>query len=140
MLRTSALRHGAALATAALLSGGLGACANSTVSTSGFKGPSKGVAQRIADFQSNVAGGDDRKICNQDLASAVRARLAGGCARALHAQLGAIDDYELSVKSIAVSGNSATARVRSTWSGRTRTDTLALVKEGGAWRIAALRG
>ena len=59
--------------------------------------------------------------------------------QALKNQLGAIDNYELTVESIAVHGTSATARVKSTWSGKRRTTTMGLVKEGGAWRIATLQ-
>jgi hypothetical protein len=112
------------------------------VSTGSYKGPSKAVAERISDFQSDVTAKDEKKLCNRDLASAVRARLqAGGstCVAALSKQLGAITDFQLSVSSIAVHGKSATARVKSTWSGRQRTTTMQLLEEGGAWRIAAVR-
>src|SRR6202041_2851202 len=50
------LKRAAALILAPLLASGVVAC-GSTVSTSSFKGASQAVAQRIADFQSDV----DRK-------------------------------------------------------------------------------
>jgi hypothetical protein len=132
----------ASCALAPLLATGVAAC-GTTVSTGSYKGESKAVAQRISDFQSDVTGRDEQKLCNRDFASAVRARLqaAGGdCVQALNNQLGAIDDYELAVKSIAVHGAGATARVKSTWSGKQqRASTMRFVKEGGAWRIVALQ-
>jgi Putative lumazine-binding len=116
---------------------GLGAC-GSTVSTSGFKGEAHAVAQRISDLQSDVSALNEQKICEQDFSRAARARLSTGgntCKQALKRQLGSIDDYELTVEKIAVSGAGATARVRSTWSGKLSINSLKLVKEGGSWRV-----
>jgi hypothetical protein len=127
-----------------LLALGLGAC-GSTVSTSGFKGEAHAVAQRISDLQSDVSSLSEQKICEQDFSRAARARLwlhgnilsshLSACEQALKRQLGSIDDYELTVEKIAVSGTTATARVRSTWSGKLSTNTLKLVKEGSNWRV-----
>ena len=138
---TRSLRRAAGTALAALLATGVAAC-GSTVSTGSFKGESKAVAQRISEFQSDVTAGEEKKLCNRDLASAVRTRLraAGGtCVQSLKDQLGAIDDYELTVSKIAIHGTGATATVKSTWSGKQRTSTLSLVKEGGTWKIAAVQ-
>jgi hypothetical protein len=135
-------RRGAAFALAALLAMGVAACGTSTVATGSYKGESAAVAQRIASFQTDLTGGEERKLCEKDLARVVQTRLraAGGdCVQALKKQLGAIDDYELSVKSIAVRGATASARVSSTFAGKQRASTMTLVKEGGAWRIAAVR-
>lgn len=140
-MRTIVTHRGIALALATLLAVALGAC-GSTVSTGSYKGASKAIAQRISDFQSDITAADEQRLCDRDFASAVRTRLraAGSdCVQALRKQLGAIDDYELAVKSIAVSGRNATARVTSTWSGTQRASTMRLVEEGGAWRIAALQ-
>ena len=127
-----------------LLALGIGAC-GSTVSTSSFKGEAHAVAQRIADLQSDVSALNEQKICEQDFSRAARERLwlhgnilsthLSACKQALKRQLSVIDDYELTVEKIAVSGATATARVRSTWSGKLSTNTLKLVKEGGNWRV-----
>ena len=61
---------------------------------------------------------------------------ASTCRQALKRQLGTIDSYELTVEKIAVNGATATAHVKSMWSGKLRSATLMLVKEGGSWRIA----
>jgi hypothetical protein len=111
------------------------------VSTANFKGESQAVAQRIADFQSDVTGGEAKKLCQDDFARAVQARLqtaGASCTQALKDQLGAIDDYELTVESVAVGGDAATAKVKSTWAGKLRLNTLRLVKEDGTWKIAGL--
>ena len=123
-----------------LLALALGACGGA-VTTSGFKGEAHAVAQRISDLQSDITAADEQKICNADFARAARARLnAGGgtCRQALKRQIGSIDSYELTIEKVAVTGATATARVRSTWSGKPRKSTLKLLKEGGGWRIAAV--
>ncbi len=130
-----------ALAATALCALGLAAC-GATVSTEGYKGEAKAVAQRVSDFQGDATASDEQKVCENDLAAVVKARLraAGSdCEAALKHQLTQIDTLELTIKSIAVKGNTASARVKSTWSGKSRESTLALVKEGKSWRIAALR-
>jgi hypothetical protein len=110
-----------------------------TVSTGSFKGESHNVAQAIADFQTNVTARDQKKLCQNNLAAAVTARLAhaaGSCEAALKNQLLQIDATNLTIESIAVHGNSATARVKSTYSGKNAIATLTLVKEGSHWKIA----
>jgi 3-oxoacyl-ACP reductase-like protein len=130
-----------------LLALGLTAC-GSTVSTSGFKGEAHAVAQRISDLQTNVTAVSEQKICGEDLSSAARARLntataagghsAGTCEQAIKRQIGSVDDYELTVEKVTVSGTTATAVVRSTWSGKLGLATLTLVKERGGWRISGI--
>jgi Putative lumazine-binding len=127
--------------TAALLSSVVLAACGGTVSTASFKGESNAVAKRISDFQTHVTAGEAQKLCSTDLSQAVRARLqtaGGSCAQALKGQLDSLDDYELTVQSIALHGATATAVVKSTWAGKLRLNTLRLVKEAGAWRIAGL--
>lgn len=140
-MRIPPTKRAALLVLAPLVATGVAAC-GSTVSTGGYKGASAAVAQRIGDFQTDVTAGEDKKLCDQDFAAAVHTRLraaGGSCVQALKNQLGAIDNYELAVESIAVHGTSATARVKSTWSGKQRTTTMGLVKERGAWRIETLQ-
>jgi uncharacterized protein HemX len=140
MRTIGASRAVGALALALTLAIGLGAC-GTAISTGSYKGESKAVVQRISDFQTDVTASEEKKLCENDLARAVQTRLqaaGSNCVQALKKQLGAIQNFELTVKSIAVHGTSATARVSSTWSGKQRTSTMLLVKEGGAWKIAAL--
>lgn len=111
-----------------------------TVSTSGFKGPARGVAQTVADLQADVTAGEQKKVCANDLAAALVARLGGAksCESAVKTQLGQVDNTELKIESIAVAGTTATARAQSTYSGRKRSSTLRLVKEGGRWKVSGL--
>ncbi len=119
----------------------LAACGE-TVSTEKYKGEEKAVAQRISDFQSDATASDQKKVCENDLAAAVKAKLGttgSSCQQALKHQLSQIDTLELKIKSIAVKGNTAVAHVTSTWSGKTKESIVALNREGSTWRIAALQ-
>jgi hypothetical protein len=118
----------------------LGACGE-TVSTSNFKGESHSVAQTVSDFQSDATAGDQKKLCENDLAATLAARLrsAGGCQAVLKKQLHEIDALSLTIESIAVNGAGATAHVKSTYSGKSRITTLALVKEGSRWKISGVQ-
>jgi hypothetical protein len=121
---------------------GLGAC-GSAVSTSGFKGTQHEVAQAISNLQSDATSGDQKKICANDLAGAVVTRLGGAkaCEKAIKDQLAEIDSLTVSVQSIQLgaAGTTASARVKSTFAGKTRPSTVALVKEAGKWKISALQ-
>jgi hypothetical protein len=136
------LKPTATLAALALVALAVAACGTAEVSTSGYKGEAQAVARRVSAFQSDATASDQKKLCENDLAATVKASLrtaSGNCESALKHQLSQIDTLELKIKSIEVKGNTAKAHVQSTWSGKTKESTLALVKEGGAWRIATLQ-
>ncbi len=122
-----------------LLALGLSACAQ-TVSTSGLKGEAKAAAETVKDLQSNATAGEAKKICQDDLASAVVKRLEGangGCQEAIKKQLAEIDSVELTVESVQVTGASALAHVKSIYSGKKKLSTMSLVKEGKKWKISS---
>ena len=127
---------------AVLLAVGLTACGN-TVSTSGFKGEQHAVAVTISNLQADATSGEQKKICANDLASAVVKRLGGtkGCERAIKDQVAEIDSLETKVQSIQLGsgGITATARVKSTYGGKGAYRTVLLVKEGGKWKVSALQ-
>jgi hypothetical protein len=138
------LKRATALLCAQLLAVGLSACAK-TVSTSGLSGESKQVAETIKNLQSDVTAGEQKKICEKDLASAIVKILSsakGGCQQAIKDQLAEIDSFEVTIDSVQLGGTSAartaTARVKSVYSGKKRTSTVSLVKESGKWKVAAL--
>ena len=61
------------------------------------------------------------------------------CEKAFKRQLGQTDNFELTVESVKITGaKTATAQVKSTYSGKKKTSEIKLVKEGGDWRIARL--
>jgi hypothetical protein len=135
-----------AIAGTLAVAGGLSACGTSSVSTSAYSGEAKAVAQRISDFQTDATGTNQQKVCHEDLAASVLAKLAkgtvakgtGDCESALKHQLAQIDNVELKVQSIDVTGKHASAIVESVWSGKTVKSKLLLTKESGAWKVAGL--
>jgi hypothetical protein len=136
----------AATATATVTALALAGCASS-VSTSGFNGEQREVAQVVANLQTHTNGGDEARVCGNDLAHAIVARLneaPGGCEQAIKRQLAEIDPgLEVTVESVHIAGTpaarTATASVKSTFEGKHRLSTLALVKEGGKWKISGLQ-
>jgi hypothetical protein len=132
-------KRAVALFCAPALALGLSACA-ATVSTSGLKGEAKAAAETVKDLQSNVTASDNKKICEDDLSSAVVKSLAGspgGCKEAIKKQLAEIDSVEVTVEAVQVSGTTATARVKSIYSGKKTISTMSLVKEGSKWKISS---
>ncbi|MCL2769136.1 MAG: nuclear transport factor 2 family protein [Solirubrobacterales bacterium] len=122
--------------------GALGAGCGPAASTSTFHGESHAVAQTVSEFQSNANSRNQAHICEHIITAELRSALTAphrSCAKALEEQLAQVDNFTISIESISVRGPRATARVKSTWSGREALSTLALVKEAGRWRIAALQ-
>jgi len=148
------MRRALVLVCSPLLAASLTACA-SAVSTSAFKGEQHEVAQTVANLQTDATAGEDKKICANDLASAVVARLGGAshCEAAIKSQLDQVDNLEVSVQSVTLGGAAkpggagkrgapglatASARVKSIHSGKHAESTVSLVKEGGKWKISGL--
>jgi len=126
------------------LSVALGACGQA-VSTGSFSGEQREVAREISNLQSHVTAAEHAKICSNDLASQVVTRLQaapGGCKAVIKEQLAEVDSSTLSINSIQLSGaggqRSAVASVKSVYGGKTRTSTLLLVKQNGAWKVAGV--
>lgn len=119
---------------------GISACGQ-TASTGSYKGESKHVATTISNLQSDATSANASKVCSRDLSARVLKRLeAGGesCKKALEDQLREVDTYSLTVESISVQGDAATAKVKSTWSGKEKVHQLSFVKEGGSWKVDSL--
>ena len=118
----------------------LAAC-GTTTSTAGFKGTEHDVAQTIANLQSDITSGEQKKVCENDLAAAVVTRLGGQkrCESAVKDQVAEIDNTELEVRSVKVSGATASASVKSTYQGKKQLRNVSLAKEGGKWKIASIQ-
>ena len=139
----ASFKRALALPCVVLIALGLSACAK-TVSTSGLSGEAKDAAETIKDLQSDVTAGDQKKVCENDLAKLRVTQLnaaSGGCQQAVKGQLAEIDSLELNIDTVQITstGHTATATVTSVYSGKKRKSTLLLVKEGGKWKISALR-
>ncbi len=129
-----------ALLLAPLLAFGVTACA-STASSSSFKGEQHAVAQTISNLQADTTAAEQKKVCTDDLAAALVTRLGRtkGCEAAIKSQLTEVDTPELTIQSVKLLGGaSATAQVKSTYSGKSRVSTITLVKEAGKWKISGL--
>jgi hypothetical protein len=131
-----------ALPCVALVALGLSACAK-TVSTSGLSGEAKDAAETVKALQSDVTAGDQKKVCENDLAKALVTKLnaaEGGCQKALKDQLAEIDSLELNIDTVQVTSaaHTANATVTSVYAGKKRKSTLSLIKEGEKWKISAL--
>jgi hypothetical protein len=125
---------------AVLLVIGLSACAT-TVSTSSYKGEAKGVVETIKNLQADVTAGEQKKICNDDLASSVVKSLSsatGGCQQVIKDQLKEIASFEVTVQSIQITsaGHTATVKAKSKYAGKSKLSTISLVKEAGKWKVA----
>ena len=82
------------------------ACGN-TASSSSFKGTEHAPAQTLSNFSSAATAGKEKKICSEDLASGVVTRLGGqqGCEAAIKAQLGQVDNLEITIESVDVAAS-----------------------------------
>jgi hypothetical protein len=109
-------------------------------SSTGFTGPKKDVAKAVEDLEAAARKSDESKICTNLLSSELigTIRAAGqSCTQAISHALDDADTFDLTVKSVTVSGNTATAVVESKKK-TPKQDTFKLVKEGGGWKIGSL--
>ena len=128
---------------AALAAAALAGCAPQQASTSDkvsqFRGDQRAAAQAVEDLESAAQDGDEAKLCTQVLAKALADRLAAaghGCAAAVNAAIKDTDSIDMTVESVRVDGDRATARVKFETGKKDRRGTVALTREGGRWRVA----
>ena len=108
-------------------------------SDSEFKGEQATVAEVVDRLAAAGKAGDAEKICTDVLSKQLVTELksAGGdCVTEMDRAIDDASDFNLTVRSVKVNGNNATAQVRQGDSGTTATFTF--VKENGAWRASAL--
>jgi hypothetical protein len=130
----------ALLAAAAPLLAGCGGQQSSDTSDR-FRGQQRLVANTVEDLQSAAEDSDEGKICRDLLARALAERLArgtGGCQATVAAALQDTDTEEVDVRSVQITGERATARVRLETGKRDRVARVTLVRERNGWRIAEL--
>ncbi len=112
----------------------------------GESGPSD--EQRIRDtlsgFERAAAARDYAALCERILAPQLIGTLEQiglPCETALEKGFAGLEDPRLSVGTVSVDGDTATAEVRSSAAGQSPSqDTVALVRVGDGWRIASLGG
>jgi hypothetical protein len=129
----------AALAVAALAAGCAPQTTSSSNSVSKFKGDQRAAAQTVEDLQAAADDSDETKICTQILSKALAGRLAAaghGCPAVVDATLKDTDSTDMTVESVRVTGDRATARVKFETGKKDRRGNIPLVREGGRWRIS----
>jgi hypothetical protein len=134
-----ASRSLALLLAAAGLATGCGT--TSSNSAANFSGVKKDVATTIDDLSSSARKSDEGDICTNLLASSLIQTLQSGgqtCKTAISHALDDADTFDMTVKSVTVTGTSATAVVDS--KKKATNDTFQLVKEGGRWKISSFGG
>jgi hypothetical protein len=128
-----------ALAAAALAAGCAPQTTTSSNSVSKFRGDQRAAAQTVEDLQAAADASNETKICSQVLAKALADRLAAanrGCPAAVNEAIKDADSTDMTVEAVRVTGNRATARVKFETGKKDRRANIALVREGGRWRIA----
>ena len=105
-------------------------------------------ADRVRDtlgaFGEASAKHDYRRVCAELLAKPVidSVRRAGlSCESAMKSALEGVQAPKIEVRQVTITGNRASAKVHTTAANQPASDdTVALVKEGGDWKIGALSG
>lgn len=124
----------------------LGGCAASDEDSSAdFKGDQKLVANVVEDLQDAGADRDADQVCqllSEDLITKIRATAGNDatCADAVDDAIQDADAFDLDVKSVTITGTTATAVVESQDDDKDVRDTLMFTKDGPRWKISALAG
>ena len=119
------------------------ACGQTTTSSvDDFRGEERAVADAVEELQGAGERGEAERICEdllvQDLARRL-ARAGGSCAEEIDRSLDDVDDFELVVDDVTVTGSTARATVtrREGEEGRA---VLQFTRVGDTWRAAQLPG
>ncbi len=132
-----------ALVAALVLAGCAGS--KSSNSASDFNGAQKDVATTVEDLQSAAKDKDGAKICRDLITVKLQQQIATaatgkGCADAVDDAVKDTDAVDLTVKSVAIKGATATAVVRENTSdkGTDRSRTMTFEQQAGRWKISDL--
>jgi hypothetical protein len=127
----------ALLLAAAGLATGCGASGGN--SASDFTGVRQDVATTVDDLESAAKSSDENKICTELLAPSLidtlRTASKASCNTAVNDAIKDADSFDMTVKSVNVTGDTATAVVDS--KNRSADDTFTFEKVGGAWKISS---
>ena len=118
-----------------------GCTAGGSTSSSKFTGAQGDVAKVVADLSQAGQRKDAQKICTQILAQELVRELSDAgtsCQQEMKKAIDDADDYDLTVQSVKVTGNQATAVVRRGTTGPTAT--FKFVRENGGWKATSFGG
>lgn len=134
-----------ALAVAAAVATGCGAEEGSDVSSASFREPEQqAVSAAVGDFSDAAASRDYDQICADYLAAPLVKRLddAKGtdrCPDQLELSLRDVDETDLAVRDVRISGTNAVAVVQPTGTGDVEPQArFTLVKEGPRWKLSGV--
>src|SRR3954453_22825711 len=114
----------------------LAGCTTTASDSKSFQGTEGEVADAIGDLQSAGKRRDEGKICAELLTRELARQMAAAgatCAEQVRDAIADVDDFDLTVKDVSVSGPTATAQIEND----DRTSTFRLQKVGAAWRISS---
>jgi hypothetical protein len=116
-----------------------GCAAQAPTSAGDFKGDESDVAAVVDDLQSAGRSGDPDKVCNDIFTTELANRFKAGkssCVDEIEDAMRDVNDYDLEVQDVTVTGDTATAKVRQGKEGRTATFTFQRV--GSGWRASGI--
>jgi hypothetical protein len=116
-------------------------CTQTTSSTTGnFQGAEKAVAQKVADLSDAGSKRKPADVCGGILSEALRAKVAQGgssCDDEMKKAIEDVDQFDLTVNDVTVTGDRASARVQSKDRDTKVVRTFQFVRENGDWRISS---
>ena len=122
----------------------LGGCTSQATggsdSSSNFQGEPRVVAKAIEDFESAATKGDNDAICSGMLAPGLVAsykQQTGTCAKGVDDAIKDTDAFGITVKSVRINGNRATANVTVDVGDSDRRQSMTLTRQGQVWKISA---
>ena len=129
----------------------LGGCSltgakTSSGSSGSFKGTKGLIASTLNTFASDSSSNNPTDLCNnifdpalkQKVANAGKAANVGGCIAVIKNQLKTIGDFTLTVESIKVTGQTATAVVQTIQAGKKVDSTVRVDHASAGWRLDSL--
>jgi hypothetical protein len=118
----------------------LGGCTATPPSSSkNFQGAERDVAKVVDDISTAGRGGDPEKLCNEIFTAELANRFKAGnstCVDEVEKAMRDVNDYDIEVTDVTVTGNTATAKVKQGKEGRT--GTFGFERVGNAWRASSL--
>ena len=130
-----------AIAAAAIL--GITGCTGGGSSAAEFDGGEQDVAEAIEDLQRAAQRREADDICRTLLAPELREEIESGgskCGAEMKLAVEDVDEFEVEVQDVTITGTRATARVRTEEADDDKPRTFELVKQGPDWRIASFGG
>jgi len=118
-----------------------GCTAQTSTSAGDFKGDEADVAQVVDDLQSAGQKADGEEICTKLLAKELADSLKVGdssCTDQMQEAIQDVNDFDLEVTDVTVSGSTAQAKVRQGDGDDAKTATFEFAREGKTWRATSL--